>query len=139
MKFSIALFLASIAFNASGAEPKLVVEGGIAMSNPQFLPPAIRDREIEAVRNVASWIRLPINWDELQPADDVPVEKWNWNVIDKIIAKARPEDGSKKLNVLVILGAIPGWANEKAGYRRSCFHGLISFRPCELDCIRERE
>lgn len=91
-------------------------DGGISMSNPQTLSSSIRDKEIDAVRDLGDRIRLPINWDELQPADETPVAKWKWDVFDKIIASAVPDDGRKKLSVLVILGSVPGWANGNGGY-----------------------
>lgn len=91
-------------------------DGGISMSNPQWLTETIRNKEIDAVRHAADRIRLPINWDELQPSDATSVADWNWDVFDDIIARARPADGTKKLNVLIILGAVPGWANGNGGY-----------------------
>ncbi len=110
------LSLAALALISSQVHADL--DGGISMSNPQWLTPTIRDKEIDAVRHAADRIRLPINWDELQPSDATAVEDWNWDAYDAIIDKARPTDGTRKLNVLVILGAIPGWANGNGGWAK---------------------
>lgn len=85
------------------------------MSNPQWLATADWQKEIEAVRQVGDWIRLPVNWDELQPSATTPVASWNWSTYDQIIDRARLAT-TKPLKVLVILGATPGWANGSGGY-----------------------
>lgn len=110
---ALLLTLLSISFLA-----RADVDGGISMSNPQDLPAADRDKEIDAGRHAGDWIRLPINWSGLQPADTTPVASWNWATYDAIINSARPSDGRKKLNVLVILGTIPGWANGNGGWAK---------------------
>lgn len=102
-----------IAFSPASAVTEYV--GGVSMSNPQWLAQADWQKEIDAVRHAGSWIRLPINWDELQPSASTPVANWNWSTYDAIIDYARPATG-KQLYVLVILGSVPGWANGNGGY-----------------------
>lgn len=90
--------------------------GGVSMSNPQWLASADWKKEIDAVRHTANYIRLPINWSDLQTSEATQPANWNWSVYDQIIDYARLTNGTRQLYVLVILGTIPGWANGNGGW-----------------------
>lgn len=100
------------------------------MANPHYLPEKIRDKEIEAVRNTADRIRLPVNWAELQPSEKTPVDQWNWKIFDALIDAAIPGKGKKDLSVLIILGTVPGWANGDGGYSKPANDPELFQRYC---------
>jgi hypothetical protein len=62
----------------------------------------------------ASWVRIDINWIYLQDSESTPVSSWHWGRYDPVINDARPSN-ARKMNVLVILHTVPGWANSNRG------------------------
>lgn len=81
----------------------------------EWMAAAERRADFDAIRAAdAAWIRLDVDWMYLQDAANIAPANWHWERYDAVIADARPSN-ARKLNVLVILHTVPGWANSNSG------------------------